>query len=60
MRPAFAFFGWCAAIQLVFCCGRQVKQPITTLRTFGKLLLGRLPREDTLNRELAKNIILQV
>lgn len=33
---------------------------MTALRTFGKLLLRRLPRDDTLNRELAKDIILQV
>lgn len=38
----------------------QVKNPMTALRTFGKLLLKRLPQDDTLNRELAKDIILQV
>lgn len=38
----------------------QVKNPMTALRTFGKLLLRRLPQDDTLNRELAKDIILQV
>lgn len=38
----------------------QVKDPMTALRTFGKLLLRRLPPQDTLNRELAKDIILQV
>lgn len=38
----------------------QVKNPMTALRTFGKLLLRRLPQEDILNRELAKDIILQV
>eukprot|EP00903_Cladosiphon_okamuranus_P006858 g6679.t1 len=37
----------------------QVKNPMTALRTFGKLLLRRLPQDDTLNRELAKDIILQ-
>ena len=38
----------------------QVKNPMAALRTFGKLLLRRLPPHDTLNRELAKDIILQV
>lgn len=38
----------------------QVKNPLTALRTFGKLLLRRLPPDDTLNRELAKDILLQV
>ena len=33
---------------------------MTALRTFGKLLLRRLPQDDTLNRELARDIILQV
>lgn len=33
---------------------------MTALRTFGKLLLRRLPLDDTLNRELARDIMLQV
>eukprot|EP00638_Chattonella_subsalsa_P017416 CAMPEP_0117850434 /NCGR_PEP_ID=MMETSP0949-20121206/21684_1 /TAXON_ID=44440 /ORGANISM="Chattonella subsalsa, Strain CCMP2191" /LENGTH=591 /DNA_ID=CAMNT_0005697825 /DNA_START=217 /DNA_END=1992 /DNA_ORIENTATION=+ len=37
----------------------QVKNPLTALRTFGKLLLRRLPSEDNLNRELAKDIMIQ-
>ncbi|CAM9240994.1 unnamed protein product, partial [Phaeothamnion confervicola] len=37
----------------------QVKNPLTALRTFGKLLLRRLPSEDGLNRELAKDIVIQ-
>ncbi|KAG5190235.1 Two component sensor histidine kinase [Tribonema minus] len=37
----------------------QAKNPLTALRTFGKLLLRRLPAADGLNRELAEDIILQ-
>lgn len=37
----------------------QVKNPLTALRTFGKLLLRRLDQHDTVNRELAKDIIIQ-
>jgi len=37
----------------------QVKNPLTALRTFGKLLLRRLPSEDQLNRELVKDILIQ-
>ena len=37
----------------------QTKNPLTALRTFGKLLLRRLDQHDTVNRELAKDIIIQ-
>ena len=36
----------------------QVRSPLSALRTFGKLLLRRLPPED-LNRDLARDIIVQ-
>jgi hypothetical protein len=37
----------------------QTKNPLTALRTFGKLLLRRLPAADGANRELAEDIITQ-
>mmetsp|Transcript_23961 Transcript_23961/g.70282 ORF Transcript_23961/g.70282 Transcript_23961/m.70282 type:complete len:569 (-) Transcript_23961:3-1709(-) len=37
----------------------QVKNPLTALRTFGKLLLRRLDDGDSLSRELAKDMIIQ-
>jgi signal transduction histidine kinase len=37
----------------------QAKNPLTALRTFSKLLLRRLPSDDSINKELAKDILLQ-
>lgn len=37
----------------------QVKSPITALRTFGKLLLRRIPAQDTIARELTRDMIIQ-
>ena len=37
----------------------QVKNSLSAVRMFGKLLLRRLPGNDKMNRELAKDILIQ-
>jgi len=37
----------------------QVKNSLSAVRMFGKLLLRRLPSDDMMNRELAKDILIQ-
>ena len=37
----------------------QVKSSLSAVRMFGKLLLRRLPGDDKMNRELAKDILIQ-
>jgi len=41
------------------CVLCQVKNSLSAVRMFGKLLLRRLPGNDKMNRELAKDILIQ-